>query len=155
MKGQSSRFLSELTFAISAIVIGIGVAALIAPHEAIFFWPNFRFYWLPQAAVLGLLLCLRPSPALFGGVAFALAIYLASFATWVFSRSHPESMAWLGYYFSMPGALIGAGAATALTSRQSSVRPVVAALLGFGLVVAGVAANQTILCTTVFYCLGH
>jgi len=157
--GYSPRFLTEVSFAIIALIVGLGVAAgvaaRIASRETRLFWPNFGFLWLPQAAVLGIFLFLVPSPALFGGVASALACYFAVFATWLFSRSRPQSMAWLGCYLSLPGALIGAGAASACVSRWPSLHPVAIALLGFGLVICGIAVNQAVVCSTVMSCRGR
>lgn len=155
MKERSPRFLAELIFAICAAVFGLGIAAGFAPHDSWLFWPNLGFYWLPQAAVLGILFCFfKPSPAMFGGIAVALGCYLGAFATWLFTRSHPESMAWLGFYFSLPGALIGGVLAGALASDRPLISPVASALLGFGLVIGGIAVNQAIVCSTAMYCLG-
>lgn len=91
---------------------------------------------------------------MFGGIAVALGCYLGAFATWHFTRSHPESMAWLGFYFSLPGALIGGVVAGALASDRPLISPVASALLGFGSVIGGVAVNQAIVCSTAIYCLG-
>lgn len=154
MTGHSPRFLAELGFAIIALIIGLGVAAGVASRAPRFSWSNFSFYWLPQAAVLGILPFLAPSPALFGGVACALACYLAAFAKWLFSRSHPDSMAWIGFYLSLPGALIGAGTARAVVARWPTLHPVAIALLGFGLVIGGIAAIQAVVCSTVMHCRG-
>lgn len=138
-----------------ALAVGLGVAAGVAWRATRFFWPNLGFYWLPQAAVLGLLLFFTPSPAFFGGVACALACHLAAFAKWLFSRSHPESVAWIGFYLSLPGALIGAGAASAFVARWPTLHPVAIALLGFGSVIVGIVASQAVVCSTVMHCRGR
>lgn len=61
-------------------------------------------------------------------------------------------MAWLGYFFSFPGALIGAGFAIVSEKPKTPITPILQAL---GWVVLGVAVNQTVVCSTVMYCLGN
>ncbi|NMX94292.1 MULTISPECIES: hypothetical protein [unclassified Pseudomonas] len=112
---------------------------------------NFAYMWLPQAAVLALALVCKASRESLGGIAIALALYLSVFAFW-FSGKNADSMAWLGYFFSFPGALIGAGFAIVCEKLKTPIAPILQAL---GWVVLGVAVNQTVICSTIFYCLGN
>jgi len=98
----------EWLAALCCVAAGVVAAAAFAPKSS-FFLGNFSLYWLPHVAVFVLLSIYKPPrPAAYAGVASALAAYLVLFHSWVFSRQHPESLAWLGYLFSFPGAVIGA-----------------------------------------------
>jgi hypothetical protein len=135
--------------ALLCLSFGAGVAAAIAPKDA-FFVPNFLTYWGSQLFVLACLAVCRPRAEVVAGASMALAIYVAAFDYWNMSREHPESMAWLGYLFSLPGAVIGAVAAR-LRSRSLS-HPLLIGLVSFALVLAGIAINQALICNTLFYC---
>lgn len=117
-----------------------------------YFLGNFVFYWLPQGFVFAVLLFFAPRPAVLSGVAVVLAAYLALFGAWVFSRPHQESMAWLGYLFSLPGAGIGAIAGALYVKRQSYERAVFAGVVAALFTFAGLAINQLAVCSTVMSC---
>jgi hypothetical protein len=91
--------------------------------------------------------------AVFAGAAIAMALYLSLFSLWYFKGGAADStaMAWLGYFFSFPGALIGA--VLAIFTKSPTSRSI-AVLIAFGWVALGIAVNQTIVCSTVMYCLG-
>jgi len=99
----------EYWYAFVGIMLGLAVSAALAPKNS-WFLPNAAFFWGSQLAVLAMLLMLWPRPAVVGGVAAALAIYLAAFGTWLFTRRGDPgaSMAWNVYVLSLPGAAIGA-----------------------------------------------
>lgn len=130
--------------------MGLAAAVYISPKNE-YFLGNFAYMWLPQAAVLALALVCKASRESLGGIAIALALYLSVFAFW-FSGKNADSMAWLGYFFSFPGALIGAGFAIVCEKLKTPIAPILQAL---GWVVLGVAVNQTVICSTIFYCLGN
>jgi uncharacterized membrane protein YoaK (UPF0700 family) len=144
----------EWLAALLCVAAGLAAAAAFAPATS-FFLGNFFLYWLPQGGVLVLLSMYKPPrPAAYAGVAGALAAYFLLFHSWVFSRQHPESMAWLGYLFSIPGAVVGAFVALALLARRQITQAVpigIACALG---VASGLAVNQAIVCSTVMHCTG-
>ena len=151
MHSRSASTLEYLT-ALACVSVGFAVSAALAPYDA-GFWSNLLFYWVPQACVLGMLCLYKPPrPAVFAGLALALAAHLALFGAWLLSRQHPESLAWLGYLFSLPGAVLGSFLALSWLARREEHRPIViGAAVGFA-VFAGIAANQAIVCGTVMYC---
>ena len=134
-----------------SVLAGVVVAALLSPKDA-YFMGNFMFYWLPQGIVLAVLLFFVSRPAVLSAVAVVLAVYLALFGVWVFSRPNPEAMAWLGYLFSLPGAGLGAIAGALYVKRQSYERAIVAGSIAALFTFAGLAVNQLAVCSTVMYC---
>jgi hypothetical protein len=144
----------EYLVAVTSIVIGIAVSAAFA-LKGPWFLSNLLFYWVPQACVL-VLFCLYkpPRPAVFAGVALALAAYLGLFGVWLFSRHPPESMAWLGYLFSLPGAVVGSFLAIGRLARREEQRPLVIGSAVGAAALVGIAANQAVVCGTVMYCAG-
>lgn len=145
---------NEWIIAALFVLVGICVAMSLAPKDEGFL-PNALFMWLPQAAILLLLfLTYTKHPAAIGGAALTLSIYLLLFHAWLFSRIHKDSMAWLGYLYSLPGAAVGALVLVAVLVGMKKRRPVQlasGACLGSAI---GLAANQAIVCSTVMYCLG-
>lgn len=141
---------SGTSIAVAGIALGLAVAVYISPKSD-YFLGNFAYMWLPQAAVLALALACKASRESLGGIAIALALYLSVFAFW-FSGKNADSMAWLGYFFSFPGALIGTGFAIVCEKLKTPIAPILQAL---GWVVLGVAVNQTVICSTILYCLGN
>ncbi|WP_397532655.1 hypothetical protein [Roseateles sp.] len=131
------------------LAFGAGVAAAIAP-KGDFFMPNFLTFWGSQLVVLACLAVCRPRAEVVAGVSVALTIYLAAFNYWNMSRAHPESMAWLGYFFSLPGAVIGAVAARYLSPGFS--RPLLVGLVSSAMVLGGIAINQALVCSSLMYC---
>jgi ABC-type Fe3+ transport system permease subunit len=139
--------------AIASVAVGAAVSGFIAPKDS-WFLPNLLFYWVPQLFVLAFFCLKPPRPAVFTGIALALSIYLALFAAWLLSRQRPESMAWLGYLFSLPGAVIGALVAIAWLDRKNELRAVnIGAVVGTATLL-GIAVNQAVVCSTVLYCMG-
>lgn len=144
---------TERMTAIAGVVSGAAVSAVLAPKDS-WFLPNFLSYWVPQLCVLGFF-CLRPPrPSVFAGLAFALALYLALFGSWLLSRQRAESLAWLGYLFSLPGAIIGALLAIIFLSHRRENRAVAIGATVAAFTFIGIAANQILVCSTVMYCLG-
>lgn len=134
-----------------SVLAGVVVAALLSPKD-VYFMGNFAFYWVPQGVVFAVLLFFVSRPAVLSGVAVVLALYLALYGAWVFSRPHPESMAWLGYLFSLPGAGLGAIAGALYVKRQSYTRAAIAGAVAALFTFAGLALNQLVVCSTVMYC---
>jgi hypothetical protein len=95
--------------AILAVLSGVTVAAAIA-LVAPMFWSAWMFYWAPQACVLALLLLIfePPSPAIFTGVALALALHVLVFSLVVAFVPGAGSTTWVYYYFAVPGSAAGA-----------------------------------------------
>ena len=122
---------------LAAIGIGLGLAvAVYTTGKGPFFFENFAYSWLPQAAVLCIaLLCKAPRESL-GGMAVAMGLYLFLFHLWV-----TDSMGWLFYLFSFPGILIGA----LLGVVFSPSRKVFKALVAFVWVVLGIGGNLAVL----------
>lgn len=133
------------------VLAGVAVAALLSPKDG-YFIGNFAFYWVPQAITLGVVLFFVSRPAVLSGVAVVLALYLALYGAWVFSRPHPESMAWLGYLSSLPGAGLGAIAGALYVKRQSYKKAAIAGVVAASFTLVGLAANQIVVCSTVMYC---
>ncbi|MEE1880968.1 hypothetical protein V0R55_12420 [Pseudomonas soli] len=129
---------------------GMAVTTCISPFDR-FFWGNVVDIWGPQAAILIILLILRAPKPVIGGTALAMALYLALFYLWFFTGGRGDVMAWFVYLFSLPGALIGACLALRLTKLAA---PLTALALAGAWVAAGLVINQTIICSTLLYCLG-
>ncbi|WP_236187094.1 hypothetical protein [Pseudomonas protegens] len=138
MSSSSLRLLSLNHLpAAAALLWGLSLAIVRAWQPIDYFWENFAAYWLPQGLILGLLLCTRPTPALFTGV--ALAAHLQLFCLWI---SSPEgALGWLFYLFDFPGALIGAAIARFLATRVAPGKPLINGLLGLGWVSLGLLLN--------------
>lgn len=143
----------ENSLVIFGIAAGVTVSAVLAPKDDYFF-SNFGFFCLSQIGALLLLLPFKPRPAAIGGAALALAIYLAAFGYWLFSRQHPESMAWLGYLFSLPGALIGGVLGSLWLTRRSDLQWFTTTALAAGFTLAGALFGQSAVCSTLMYCFG-
>ena len=152
---NSKRFSVDFILQMVGILLGFLVATITAACSGMYIMANAGFYWLSQVIVLGVLACLNPSKAVIGGVAIGLGCYLAAFAIWLFSSSHPESMTWLFYLFSLPGALIGGCTAHFLVSRLKPLTSINTAFMAFGLTIAGVAVNQTVIWFAIFYQKGR
>jgi len=141
----------EIVFTILCVSIGVAVATYLSPKDKYFFG-NFTFYWLPQAIVLAILLLARYKLPVLCGAALVFSAYLACFHLWVFSRPHPESMAWLGYLFSFPGAAIGALVSATIAKRFEIKNSVMLGGTALLLTFIGLVLNQALVCTTVMYC---
>lgn len=152
-KEKNLSSLAHLRAVFVGLLWGLMIAAWISPHNE-YFLESFAMYWLPHAAVLAILLLFKAQRAVFAGAAIAMALYLSLFSLWYFKGvgADQTAMAWLGYLFSFPGALIGAVLAIFYGKRSGSI---IAVLLAFGWVALGLAINQTVVCSTVMYCLGR
>jgi hypothetical protein len=150
---QRSTTLEYLT-ALCGLALGLLVAYLFAIKSEIWL-ANMLFYWVPQAAVM-LLFCMYkpPRPAFFSGLSLALTAYLALFGWWLFSRQQPESMAWLGYLFSLPGAVVGGLLAVSWLAKNQGRGMAAAMSLAAASAGLGIAVNQLLVCSTVMYCWG-
>jgi ABC-type sulfate transport system permease component len=126
---------------------------MLAPKNSHFF-PNFLFFSGPQLLMLAFVLLFRPRAPVVAGIAFSLALYLGLFGAWVFTRTHPESMAWLGYMFSLPGGVVGAVLAAVLSRKRPDLGSLAAGLAAAALVAAGIIVNQVVVCSTFMYCGG-
>jgi hypothetical protein len=142
--------IDEKTAALICVFIGVLVAAVIAPDDSSFF-ANFMFFWLPQAGIFVLLVIVYPRFAVISGAALILAFYLAAFDSWN-SLNGPESMAWLGYLFSLPGAAIGAVAGAVNIKNKTAYRAphISTAIAAYTL--TGLLINQTLVCSTMMHC---
>jgi hypothetical protein len=149
---DTQRDLTNESFVLLPCVLaGVAVAVVLAPKDDYFFG-NFMFYWIPQAIVLGILIPFTSRPAVVSGAAAILALYLAAYGAWHFSRPHPESMAWLGYIFSLPGAAIGAIVGGIFIKQRSYQRAMVVGAIAAASTLVGLALNQLLVCSTVMYC---
>lgn len=141
----------EIIFTLCCILIGVVAAATIAPKNSYFF-SNFMFYWLPQAALLAILLITRCRLPIICGVALILSGYLVCFNLWASSRPHLDSMTWLGYIFSFPGAAIGAFISIPIIKHFKIYSSPTLGCVAFLVTLAGIALNQAFICTTLMYC---
>jgi hypothetical protein len=143
----------EIQAFVPCFLSGILVASVLAPWDEYFFG-NFAFYWLPQAVVLGILMSVYPRPAAISGAAVVLAAYLAAFGAWLFfrSHSHAESLAWLGYLFSLPGAAIGATAGAVFAKRRNFHPAETVGMVVAVPALVGLVLNQTLICSTLMHC---
>lgn len=150
---QSIVSSTEKRVAVACVVLGICVSVALAPKDE-FFLSNFLFFWGSQVLVLffALVFCLRA--AVVAGIAFSLALYLGLFGAWIFTRTYPDSMAWLGYVFSLPGAVVGVVFMALLLQRRPNLGSFAVALVAAAAVAVGIAINQTVVCSTLMYCGG-
>jgi predicted membrane protein len=138
---RSILIISEKKIVAVCLTLGCFVSALLAPKDA-YFLPNFLIFWGSQIVVLLVSLVVRPRAAVVAGTAFSLAVYLGLFGLWV-----NEAMAWLGYLFSLPGALFGALLAGGMERNRWSfdLDPLKVSLLAAAWVAAGIAINQALI----------
>lgn len=134
-----------------AVGIGVFVAAALAPWTQ-YFAGNFFYYWLPQLAVLMAMWFLKARPAALAGASLILAAYLYIFDWWFFANGRGDAMAWIGYLSSLPGALIGAVAATLWMRGRHSWGGAAVGAAVFVAILFGIAVNQAVVCNTVMYC---
>lgn len=103
------------------------------------------FFWLPQLVLVSVLvLVFRARPATAAGASLALSCYLVAFIAWQRHIEDPSGMAWLGYFFSLPGGIVGALAARGIDRRVATPRSAV--ILSLVLTLLGIAVNQAGLC---------
>lgn len=102
-------------------------------------------------AVAGIAWLVSRSTATAVGAGAAVLLYFVLYTVWVHSQP-PDGLIWLGYVFSLPGALLG-GLIGAVIARDYRTRPVrVALCIGLLAIAFGIAANQAVLCSTLVYC---
>lgn len=141
--------------AAAALIPGLALAGMLSPKDSITLWAaNIAFYGLPQLAVLALVLPFKPRPAIVVGISWGMAAYLAAFGLWVFTRTHPDSMAWLGYLFTMPAACIGAGLALSIQHHEPHLRPLAATIVALCCVLLAITCGQAVVCNTLMDCRG-
>ncbi|UMR30116.1 hypothetical protein MJ904_24405 [Massilia sp. MB5] len=143
--------ISERRLAYASLIPGILLSAALSRKDE-YFAANFFFFLLPQLAVIAGVCLIRPRPGIVAGCALVLFAYLGIYAAWLFSRPHPESMAWLGYVFSVPGALVGAISYGLWSVRRQA--PSISRTVAYSAaaVLAGLAVFQGALCSTLMYC---
>lgn len=141
----------ERIAALLCVAAGLAIAASLSPLDR-FFAPNLLFFWVPHIAVLCFAALFRPRPAVIAGIALALAAYLAGYGSWVFSMKRPESLAWLGYLFSLPGALLGAVLAIRWFKERDGRGAMRVGLVTLALVLAGIAMNLAFVCARWMHC---
>jgi hypothetical protein len=147
------KLTAENQVATLCVITGVGVAFVLAPRDSyLFMFGNVAFFWLPQAIVLGILIPLSSRSAVVSGTAIVLALYLAAFGAWVFSSPRPDSMAWLGYIFSLPGAGVGALIGLFVVRRRNFSTAFTAGAISALCTLFGLIANQALICGTVMYC---
>lgn len=151
MPFETSRRI-ERYIAVAACISGLAVAFLLSPKHYVL--GNMAWYWGPYLAVLALVSMCKPRSAVIAGIAFGMSIYLAAFGIWVFTRVHPDSMAWLGYVFSLPGALVGAGVALYIQNREAELGPLSTTMTALSCVLLAITFNQVVICNTLMYCGG-
>lgn len=142
---QASRRGREGRVATACVAAGLLVAAALSPwHQGLrtFAW-NAAYWWVPEGAVLGLLLVLRARPAIVGGAALGWSAYLVPLWFWIESQP-PRTLPALVYAFAVPGGCTGAVVAWLAGRRggRSGLRAGVAAGI---CVAAGLAASRWVI----------
>lgn len=146
------RHTTELFAAALSVALGIGLVAALASKDQ-FFFGQFAYVWGPQGAIILLSLLFGPRTASVIGTSIALSLYLVAFVLWERSISNENGLAWLGYFFSFPGAAIGAIIAAIYIERHSTASSVIRlSLIAFAFTCIGLAINQMLVCSTVMYC---
>lgn len=150
--------MNEKQFAIICGAFGILVATLLSPmdqlfSESVLFWGNLLAFWGPHLLILVLALALCLRGAYIAGILFALALYLSLYGIWVFFYASPnDSLIWLGYWFSMPGAVIGEILLAIFVNKKRTYSAWVAWLIALTVISICIAMNQFILCKTLLHC---
>ncbi len=142
----------ERHIAVAACISGLAVAFLLSPKNYVL--GNMAWYWGPHLAVLVLVSMCKPRSAVIAGIAFGMTIYLAAFGMWALKRLHPDPMVWLGYLFTLPGALAGAGIALYIQKREANLGPLATTMAALCCVLLAITFNQIVVCNTLMYCSG-
>lgn len=142
---------NEYYIALFSILFGVIVAIGLSPKNEYFFG-NFLSYWVPQAIIIALLMVLRFRPAVISGCAIVLFVYLTCYWAWMHSLPARESLAWLGYYFSLPGAIIGSIIAGIDSKYHLYNQIFKTILISAFLTFIGLFLNQIIVCGTIMCC---
>ncbi|WP_139271152.1 hypothetical protein [Atopomonas hussainii] len=138
--------INEKTAAFLCVLSGITVATTISPSGE-YFLGNFIYFWLPQLGILALTAIIHSRPAVISGAALVMALYLAAFNSWT-----PDSMAWLGYLFSLPGAAIGSAIGAANIKNRATTTAIHAGSAVAASTIIGLSINQLLVCSTVMHC---
>lgn len=142
----------ERHIAVAACISGFAVAFLLSPKNYVL--GNMAWYWGPHLAVLALVSMCKARSAVIAGIAFGMSIYLAAFGIWALTRAHPDSMVWLGYVLTLPGALAGAGVALYIQNREAELGPLATTMAALSCVLLAITFNQVVVCNTLMYCGG-
>ncbi len=140
---------------LSGMVVTFLVVFVLLPiGNFILSFVNAAFFWLTQAIVLGVVRLFSSRAAVISGVAITLTLtlYFILFSIWLFSHSHPEALAWLGYIFSLPGAIVGTLMGIWLIKRGDFENAFTIANTSALCSLVGLAFNQTIICNSVMHC---
>ena len=153
---QNSKSL-ELLITYASLASGALVSVLLSQPGKMFF-ADFSFLWGSQLTVLFILWIFSVifrfkslTLPFYAGVSLVLAVYLFVFDWWIFSINKSEGLAWLGYYFSLPGAVIGGFFAVARFKPRPAL---VIAAFAAAYVFAGIAVAQMFSCQFVMKCGG-
>jgi|WetSurMetagenome_2_1015567.scaffolds.fasta_scaffold501337_1 hypothetical protein len=142
---------NEYYIALFSILFGVIVTIVLSPKNEYFFG-NFVSYWAPQVIIIALLMVLRFRPAIISGCAIVLSVYLVCYWAWMQSLPAREGLEWLGYYFSLPGAIIGSIIAGIDSKYHLNNQIFKTILISAFLTFIGLFLNQIIVCGTVMYC---
>ncbi len=85
---------ADALLAMFGVVCCIGTASYLSPKAA-YFLPNALIYLCLQLAVVAIGLLVWPRRAVSGGVAVAMALYLAAFHWWVNLFRDPDGLIWI------------------------------------------------------------
>ena len=131
------------------VLLGVIAAIVIAPKNE-FFLPNFLYFWLPQGIIIGLLFVIKIDHRAIAGCAIIMTLHLIIYSLWI-SSPH-NALAWLGYFFSIPGAFVGAFIFD-ITAKKLQYNS--SMVVGIGSLVStliGVGVIQLWICCTIMYC---
>jgi hypothetical protein len=143
---------TEARWADIGIACCVGMAYALAPKDESFL-SNAMFYLVSQILVVIIALIFQPRPAAVGGVAIAISLYLAAF--WAWTQTIPprlSGLVWLGYLFSLPGAVLGALVIIGWLKTRPQMASFAAFCISVAAVIVGVSINQAAVCKTVMYC---
>lgn len=141
--------LNERFVAIFVIFAGICTAIVIAPYNK-YFLLNFLFYWGPQGIILSILYFGRIHLSIIAGSAFIMTLHLIAYDICISRPS--DAMAWLGYLFSIPGALVGAFIFGLYMKKYPYKYNLFIGLGGAFSTLVGIGIIQLYLCCSVLYC---
>lgn len=141
--------LNERFFTILVVFLGICTAIVITPHNK-FFLSNFLYYWGPQGIILCILYFVRINLGVIIGSSLIMTLHLVAYDIWISRPS--DAMAWLGYFFSIPGALVGALVFGLFIKKYPYKSSLFISLGGAFSTFVGIGVIQLYLCCTLLYC---
>lgn len=134
----------RLLTCMSATILIALTAGLLAPYGELF-WPNFAIYLLPSVAIVAVIAACGAYASVAYGVASALCAFLLGYYMWLQSHSARDAaLLWLGFYGSLPGAVIG-GYVAHIWVRSRSLPTAVEYVASFAWTVLGLALNLGVL----------